>query len=117
MMETLQEQILYGSYCQHGTALGTPGGADLICGMCENGFNRWVMDPQYALFVGLEMDTEVHPGTRATLYWSASEPISFRRLYRIVRRYTGLIELGLTPHYTVEQIASGYWAETPRRFT
>lgn len=26
-----------GIYCKHGVYLGTPGGADLMCGACEEG--------------------------------------------------------------------------------
>lgn len=26
-----------GTYCKHGTYVGTPGGADYICGACEEG--------------------------------------------------------------------------------
>jgi hypothetical protein len=49
MSESLQEQIEYGSRCMHGTALGTPGGADLMCGLCESGLTEWVPDPKYGL--------------------------------------------------------------------
>lgn len=26
-----------GNYCKHGTYIGTPGGADFMCGACEAG--------------------------------------------------------------------------------
>ena len=38
-MESVAEQIEYGiDICIHGRNLGTPGGADLMCGDCEAGF-------------------------------------------------------------------------------
>lgn len=38
-MESVAEQIEYGmNICIHGRNLGTPGGADLMCGDCEAGF-------------------------------------------------------------------------------
>lgn len=52
-MESVREQIEYGTRCVHGTPLGTPGGADLMCGLCEGGFTCWVDDPEYALRMDL----------------------------------------------------------------
>lgn len=49
-MESLREQIEYGGHCSpHGTAIGTPGGADLMCGLCEQGLTRWVPEVRYEL--------------------------------------------------------------------
>ena len=39
-MEPLWEQVAFGDHCIHGTAVGTPGGADLLCGMCEMGMTH-----------------------------------------------------------------------------
>lgn len=39
-MEPLWEQVAYGDHCMHGTAIGTPGGADLMCGPCEMGMTH-----------------------------------------------------------------------------
>jgi hypothetical protein len=44
MSEELWEQVIYGRHCVHGTPVGTPGGADLMCGLCEDGLDRWVDD-------------------------------------------------------------------------
>lgn len=35
-METLREQLELGGWCIHGTQVGTPGGADLVCRYCED---------------------------------------------------------------------------------
>ena len=53
-MESLHEQIEYGSWCQHGQPLGTPGGADLMCGYCEDGLDTWVEDPYMVLVLTLD---------------------------------------------------------------
>lgn len=37
-MESVQEQAAIGGRCIHGTPTGTPGGYDLMCGMCEMGY-------------------------------------------------------------------------------
>ena len=43
MSETDQEQLDYGTItCVHGMNLGTPGGADFMCGMCESGITNLV---------------------------------------------------------------------------
>lgn len=53
MAETVQEQMEYGSYCKHGTNVGTPGGADLMCHNCEMGYDTWYDDPAWILQVKL----------------------------------------------------------------
>ena len=35
-MESVQEQLEYGDSCMHGTGIGTSGGADLMCHLCES---------------------------------------------------------------------------------
>ena len=50
-METLAEQIEYGDHCIHGVNIGTPGGADLMCGLCEDGCNMLHDDPSYTLLL------------------------------------------------------------------
>jgi len=41
-MESIEEQVRYGGHCVHGTAIGTPGGADLMCGACEEGYTNLI---------------------------------------------------------------------------
>jgi len=36
------DELDYGRYCQHGTNIGTPGGSDYLCGLCEDGLNKRV---------------------------------------------------------------------------
>lgn len=49
-MESIREQIAYGRRCKHGTPVGTPGGADLMCGPCEMG----TTDAEYAALCRFE---------------------------------------------------------------
>lgn len=44
MAEELWEQVIYGDHCVHGTPIGTPGGADLMCMWCEDGYTHWLDD-------------------------------------------------------------------------
>jgi len=64
MSETLQEQIEYGSRCKpHGVPLGTPGGADLMCGLCESGMTTWVADKHYELVYYANVDWPIKFGS------------------------------------------------------
>lgn len=56
-MESIREQIEYGTRCVHGIPLGTPGGADLMCGLCEDGLTTWVDDPLYELTLDITSPT------------------------------------------------------------
>lgn len=49
MSESIWEQMAYGDHCVHGTSIGTPSGADLMCGLCESNLTAWVDDPAYEL--------------------------------------------------------------------
>ena len=40
-----------GSYCVHNHYIGTPGGADFMCGLCEDGLTYFVSDPAYRLVI------------------------------------------------------------------
>lgn len=44
-MESDREQLEYGRYCMHGTNVGTPGGADFMCGLCESDYVYWDDSP------------------------------------------------------------------------
>ena len=76
-MESEREQLLYGNHCIHGTATGTAGGADFMCGLCEDGMDKWVEDIGYALqfrFSDAPLDDEwAHPWTKVA-EWRASNP-------------------------------------------
>lgn len=109
-MESLQEQIEYGGHCIHGTNVGTPGGADLMCGLCEQGLDQWVPDPQFELMIW----------TRADDWWPAR---GIRTWYQSDIDETdpfgliaGFIDLLIDPdepllgwRFEARQIAAGYW--------
>jgi len=57
-----------GRYCEHGTYLGTPGGADLMCGACEAGDEEKV---RYAFKITVGDD----PLTRPTYAVSIREAV------------------------------------------
>ena len=41
MAEDMRDMELYGRRCMHGVNVGTPGGFDLMCGFCEDGYTQW----------------------------------------------------------------------------
>lgn len=50
----------FGEYCRHGKYIGTPGGADFMCGFCEEGWT----DEEYAEYVRERMDERVRKALR-----------------------------------------------------
>lgn len=119
MSESLNEQIQYGMRCQHGTSLGTPGGADLMCGYCEDGLDVWVDDPRFRLvqitndgrsipFLGFEFwlsDLDDDPDRLWGRFVSAWRPF----LSVDDETWKSMSEIGMI--WTFEQSRSGYWTE------
>lgn len=115
-METREEQARYGGHCTpHGIMVGTPGGEDLMCGLCEMGFTNWVPDPSWVLRIGPRggqigfdsfrfRESEYRDPTQATL----------RRLVRM-RKFLmlfGTEDEALKPFvYEMYQSNDGYWSE------
>jgi len=113
-MESEREQLQYGSTCKHGTSLGTPGGADFMCGYCESGFDYWILDPSFKLGLAFNPD---HDG-RVPL-----EPIGYS--YRLSdiegqeRALNQLVAVVLVPElkqsflhnceFGAIQLDDGYW--------
>lgn len=116
-MESLQEQIEYGSYCVHGTALGTPGGADLMCGLCEEGWTWWVESPRYGLFIETASTRGI---TGALVEWSDPEAADDQYLADIernIRYWADEVAETPDPHdfqFVVKRTRSGYWDDPPR---
>lgn len=108
MAETAQEQAHYGGRCMHGNAVGTPGGADLMCPLCEDGATTFVPDVLYSLFVD---------DVRWPLTWWQSDlddgPAAGTRILRLRTwaRLRRLIRLdwmaGAT--FEVRPVSGGYW--------
>lgn len=108
MGEPLHEQIGYGSYCRHGTNIGTPGGADLMCGYCEMGLTKWVADPLYRLYIHGQVPIPM-------VSWRLSE-INTVLTMSVKRRIVHLKRLGRVAaeaqwELEMVEIESGYWEE------
>lgn len=109
MAESDWEQLAYGNHCKHGTAIGTPGGADFMCGLCEMGFDVWVPEPTFQLGVWIspDQDVPIEVGTYLEFGLEAQE--------RALAKAIGFSELALNHEWPIvfeaRQIASGYWAE------
>ena len=119
-MESLQEQIEYGRWCEHGQPLGTPGGADLMCGYCESGLTEWVEDRHMTLVVDIEgrrfwpkngfwLSSLDRPSI-ATLVQLAKLKKALVFWSGLARDAEGLLAVSL---YMVED-RSGYWQEPSR---
>ncbi len=132
-MESLAEQVEYGHRCMHGTPLGTPGGADLMCGLCEDGLTEWVDDPQYALsFTYGERDQFIieESARRSHIRWWASDvenddgEDAFMRIGDMAMNLDG--ELAKIPHddtkefyrnlvWQAVKVCDGYWINPHKR--
>ena len=99
-METAQEQAHYGGRCIHGTATGTPGGADLMCQLCELGYFDWIEVPRYSLML--------NDRPFANLSWTEPELRAGPRVCTLVTNiFTNVsMDLGV---WSVNQTADGYW--------
>jgi len=118
-MESLREQILYGDHCMHGTAIGTPMGADLMCGWCEDGYTKWVDDIGYTLwfkFDDNDRDTSV-TWTKVSS-WRASNPPAIGDIHarRSVGSWFDLFNVPEVSRETMSKVwhkvtvtSKGYW--------
>jgi hypothetical protein len=109
-MESEREQLLYGDHCIHGTAIGTPGGADFLCGLCEDGYDTWVEDPTYELTI--QLDIMAYP--TAITSWQASNIET--KWEQLVTEFTKAGCIWVSPAaldadlvMAVRQSSSGYW--------
>jgi hypothetical protein len=116
-MESIQEQVEYGGRCQHGTAIGTPGGADLMCGLCEDGFDTWVEDPYFTLTIRTGNGSLYRPQTG---FWQSQlspgqsvsqrrELVKFRRSLTFWSDLYGSAEVPAV--FEMEQVRSGRWEQ------
>lgn len=116
-MESIREQIEYGSRCVHGTALGTPGGADLMCGACEDGLTWWVESPRYGLFLETVSTRGI---TGALVEWSDPETADddyLAEIERHIRWWADTVAETDDPsdfRFVVRRTRNGYWDEPPR---
>jgi hypothetical protein len=121
MAESVEEQIEYGGYCStHGNPIGTPGGADIMCHLCEVGFTKWVENPEYTLQMRL-----MSPGK--PLYYQGawislgpgfltireSQMVKANRTLLKIRKYL-LVFAGHSPYdgifeWRMKQTGDGYW--------
>lgn len=117
MAESVQEQIEYGDHCRHGVAVGTPGGADLMCHYCEMGMNTWVENPRYALYLTFGQEApEYNDASLEELSWrgepdkqTVAHIMSTARLWQ---RTVEKLHAGFpTLHFEVRQTEKGYWSE------
>jgi len=108
-----------GDRCVHGTYIGTPGGADYMCGYCEEGLDFWVEDPSYRLTVQLSgmafpsvLGQPVYP--TSTERWNMRRIAAMRRAIRAF----SVVEAGLPaplrrlPVFQMELVNAGRW-ESP----
>jgi len=120
-METLEEQIEYGGRCRHGTAIGTPGGYDLMCGLCEDGFNIFVADPAWSLLLTLGQEAgEYETGSLILHTWRETYDVETvtRQIRRQADRWDDMTRTGEfnkipvpTLHWEARRMDSGFWTD------
>jgi len=117
MSETVEEQMYYGDHCKHGTNIGTPGGADLMCQLCELGLDTWVANPAYEMMFEITWDDHVLLQPTATgVRWRAKDDHDFTlsKIMNLVEEHQRIAsesDAVIVATYSVEQRDSGYWAE------
>jgi hypothetical protein len=115
-MESVEEQIEYGNHCgPHGNPVGTPGGADIMCQLCEDGLTTWVEDPSWSLRLGPLGQYTIFNGFRFRESELASPSIRTLRRYIKFRRFLmmfGTEDEALKP-FSYEMIKNneGYWTD------
>ena len=118
-METVAEQMEYGRTCVHGYNLGTPGGADLMCPLCEDGYTKWVDDPQYGLaftFGDLDEWTTRRVAYESGISWSESEGIEVG-IERFTQRMEAIYDIDGFEDYMGKfrwqfvKTHNGYWTQ------
>lgn len=112
-MESLQDQITYGRHCVHGVPVGTPGGADLMCGYCEDGDVWWVESPRYGLFIET-ISTGLTSG--AVAEWS--DPLTaddeyIARAWARISEWVAMAEGHDDVRLIVKPTRLGYWDQVP----
>ena len=107
-----------GDRCVHGTYVGTPGGADFMCGLCEDGLDYWVEDPSYELMIGLNDGPAFVAGSAHWLSNIAKrDRWALRRLVllrRDIRTFSQLIEDSnrqAVPTFQMRLADSGRWED------
>lgn len=106
-----------GDHCMHGTYIGTPCGADYICGLCEDGYTKWVSDPRSALLLGFGVDPAQTGHRLEQTAWRASEgpETAFQRVLAAAERIQDILgefqsrEDYPTLVWVVVQTDGGYW--------
>lgn len=118
-METRTEQATYGMRCDHGAPLGTPGGYDLTCHLCESGLTHWYADPMYAMQMGLPDENMPwwpelpNMSIATTAMWRASDltgPNACMTMRRKLQKWDDLLGEG-NVEYQVVKIDEGYWGQ------
>lgn len=97
------------THCRHGTFTGYPGGADYLCVACESGWDTWVEDPGFELFVRFDDGLPIRPRVR----WRASDIDSVAPTVLKAAAYwlefADKADTIVTVEAWAERTDSGYW--------
>lgn len=115
MAESIAEQMEYGDHCKHGTNIGTPGGADLMCHWCEMGMDTWVNNPRFELMFEVKWNDHVLlQATKTNISWRKRDDQFFAMssVMQLVAEHDLIAQESdaeVVMTYWVEQRESGYW--------
>ena len=92
-----------GDYCVHGVYVGTPGGADYLCGLCEDGLTFFVKRPLYQL--GCNLPTGQWYSVGDSFDDPSAVPLrTFARMRRAMKSLSPIID-----SWQVKIVSEGYW--------
>ena len=125
------------THCKpHGAFVGYPGGADYMCGLCEDGLTKWIADPEFMLQINMIWDislegqdlwwpSEQHGSRSNTAFWRLSHTVGpIASLQAMIFKHQAMadtinndpkvIEAGQSVYieYRAIQINEGWW-DTP----
>lgn len=94
-----------GDHCIHGTYVGTPGGGDYLCGLCEEGWTYWVKAPWYQLGAVLPGGQWFGIGHQ---YGDPTDvPMrTLAHMRRAIRTLTPIVD-----EWQVKVVREGYWTD------
>lgn len=103
-----------GDFCRHGRYIGTPGGADYMCQLCELGFDRWVADPLWGVMLTFGKPADGPVQYRRVVWWRESDGIekAWGELADVAASWEAYATLpagGATLYWEAAKFDEGYW--------
>lgn len=103
------------THCIHGTYIGTPGGPDHICQLCEDGMTAWVKDPMYQVVIEFCYPNGTSQQMPTRIKWTLSEQLqdadTIGRCMTRVAELARQADPNVQVNVIVERKTLGYWKQ------